>query len=221
MEEGRIYAQHLRVGLLAVEPIRRAGLRTILEEVHGVELVDSGLDGLLAAESLDIAVISLMVRSEILTTIERLRAAKSTVRIIVMSEDGDDESVIAAILAGAKGYLQDTAEPEEVARAVEVVASGSIWAPRKALSMLVDRMVDGGTLSARSAPQFTHRELEVLQLLVSARSNREIAEALGIEVRTVKSYVGRMMRKVGVGNRIALSIHAAKHALGGGPEQGS
>jgi DNA-binding NarL/FixJ family response regulator len=60
--------------------------------------------------------------------------------------------------------------------------------------------------------------LEVLQLLVAARSNREIAEALGIEVRTVKSYMGRMMRKVGVGNRIALSIHAAKHALGGGPE---
>jgi DNA-binding NarL/FixJ family response regulator len=217
MEERRIYAQHLRVGLFAVEPIRRAGLRTILEEIRGVELLDAGLDGLLGAEGLDLAVISLMVPAEILTTIERLRAATPAIRIIVMSDSNDDESVIAAISAGAKGYLQDTVEPEEVARAVEVVASGSIWAPRKALSMLVERMVDGGTLSPRSAPQFTHRELEVLQLLVSARSNREIAEALGIEVRTVKSYVGRMMRKVGVGNRIALSIHAAKHALGGGP----
>jgi DNA-binding NarL/FixJ family response regulator len=219
MEEKRMYAQHLRVGLFAVEPIRRAGLRSILEEIRGIELIDSGLEALLGAESLDIAVISLMVSSEIPTTIERLRAATPMVRIIVMSEGGDDESVISAIMAGAKGYLQDTAEPEEVARAVELVASGSIWAPRKALSMLVDRMLDGGTLSPRTAPQFTHRELEVLQLLVSARSNREIAEALGIEVRTVKSYVGRMMRKVGVGNRIALSIHAAKHALGGGPEQ--
>jgi len=221
MEQTRIYAQHLRVGLLAVEPIRRTGLRSILEEIHGIELIDAGLDGLLAAESLDIAVISLMVPSEILTTIERLRVATPAIRIIVMSEDGDDESVIAAILAGAKGYLQDTAAPEEVARAIELVASGSIWAPRRALSLLVDRMVDGGTISPRSAPQFTHRELEVLQLLVSARSNREIAEALGIEVRTVKSYVGRMMRKVGVGNRIALSIHAAKNALGGGPAQNS
>jgi DNA-binding NarL/FixJ family response regulator len=220
MEERRIYAQHLRVGLFAVEPIRRAGLRTILEEIRGVELLDAGLDGLLGAEGLDLAVISLMVPAEILTTIERLRAATPAIRVIVMSDSNDDESVIAAISAGAKGYLQDTVEPEEVTRAVEVVASGSIWAPRKALSMLVERMVDGGTLSPRSAPQFTHRELEVLQLLVSARSNREIAEALGIEVRTVKSYVGRMMRKVGVGNRIALSIHAAKHALGGGPGDG-
>jgi len=217
MEERRMYAQHLRIGLFAIEPIRRAGLRSILEEISGVELVDAGLDGLLAAESLDLAVISLMVPAEILTTIERLRTGMPATRVIVMSEVGDDESVIAAISAGAKGYLQDTAEPEEVARAVELVASGSIWAPRKALSMLVDRMLNGGALSPRSAPQFTHRELEVLQLLVSARSNREIAEALGIEVRTVKSYVGRMMRKVGVGNRIALSVHAATHALGGGP----
>jgi len=221
MEDRRMYAQSLRVGLLAVEPIRRAGLRSILEEIRGVELVDAGLDGLLAAESLDIAVISLMIPAEILTTIERLRAGMPATRVIVMSEVGDDESVIAAISAGAKGYLQDTAEPEEVARAVELVASGSIWAPRKALSMLVDRMLNGGTLSPRLAPQFTHRELEVLQLLVSARSNREIADALGIEVRTVKSYVGRMMRKVGVGNRIALSVHAARHALGGGPGQDS
>jgi DNA-binding NarL/FixJ family response regulator len=216
-----MYAQDLRVGLFAVEPIRRTGLRTILEEISGIELIDGGLDGLLAAPSLDIAVISLMVPAEILTTIERLRAATPAIRIIVMSEGGDDESVIAAISAGAKGYLQDTAEPVEVARAVELVASGSIWAPRRALSMLVDRMVDGGTLSPRSAPQFTHRELEVLQLLVSARSNREIAEALGIEVRTVKSYVGRMMRKVGVGNRIALSVHAARNALGDGPGHGN
>lgn len=219
MEETRKYAQRLRVGLFAVEPIRRAGLRSILEELPGVDLIDEGLAGLLAAESLDIAVISLMLHEEVLTTIDRLRAATPAVRIIVMSEGGDDESVITAILAGAKGYLQDNADPIEVARAVEVVASGSIWAPRKTLSMLVDRMVDGGTLSQRSAPQFTHRELEVLQLLVSARSNREIAEALGIEVRTVKSYVGKMMRKVGVGNRIALSVHAARRAMSGNSTQ--
>ena len=220
MEKRPGYVQHLKVGLFAIEPIRRAGLRTILEEIRDIELIDAGLDALLTAESLHLAVISLMVPAEILTTIERLRVGKPSVRIIVMSEDGDDESVIAAISAGAKGYLQDTATTDEVKRAVELVASGSIWAPRRALSLLVDRMVDGGSLSPRSAPQFTHRELEVLQLLVSARSNREIAEALGIEVRTVKSYVGRMMRKVGVGNRIALSIHAAKNALGGGPGSG-
>jgi DNA-binding NarL/FixJ family response regulator len=61
---------------------------------------------------------------------------------------------------------------------------------------------------------FTEREQEVLRLLVAAQSNREIAANLGIEERTVKAYVGRLMRKVGVENRIALSIHAASRVLG-------
>jgi len=206
---------HLRVGLLAVEPIRRTGLRSILEEIRGITLVDSDLEGLLTAESLDLVLVSLMMPKETLAVIERLKVDSPTTRIVVMCPDYDEESVISAIFAGARGYLQDTASPEEVWQAVEVVASGSIWAPRRILSLLVERMLSGGVQSVRSArPQFTQRELEVLQLLVSARSNREIAQALGIEVRTVKSYVGRMMRKVGVGNRIALSIHAATHTLG-------
>lgn len=215
MKDQYNHRTHLRVGLLAVEPIRRTGLRSILEEIRGITLVESDLEGLLAAEPLGLVLVSLMMPKDTLPVIERLKVDSPATRIVIMCPDYDEESVIAAIFAGARGYLQDTASPEEVWQAVEVVASGSIWAPRRLLSILVERMLSGGVQSVRSArPQFTQRELEVLQLLISARSNREIAQALGIEVRTVKSYVGRMMRKVGVGNRIALSIHAATHAIG-------
>jgi DNA-binding NarL/FixJ family response regulator len=219
MDEKHIPRKQLRVGILVAEPIRRTGLRSILEDMRGVQLVDSNLDGILAEKSLDIVLVSLMVREEMLAVIERLRTDLPGTRIVVMSPDNNDEGAIAAIFAGARGYLQEAVAPEEVWQAIEVVASGSIWASRKVLSMLVDRMLSNGTLTVPNAqPQFTQREMEVLQLLVSARSNREIAQALGIEVRTVKSYVGRMMRKVGVGNRIALSIHAATHELGGSRE---
>jgi DNA-binding NarL/FixJ family response regulator len=221
MEDKHTLRKQLTVGLLVVEPIRRTGLRSILEEMRDIHLVDSDLAGLIAAESLDLILLSLMVREEMIAVVERLRAERPSTRIVVMSPDDSHDCAIAAIFAGARGYLYETAAPEEVWQAIEVVASGSIWASRQILSLLVDRMLANGPISTRaSQPQFTQRELEVLQLLVSARSNREIALALGIEVRTVKSYVGRMMRKVGVGNRIALSIHAAKHALGsGGTEQ--
>jgi DNA-binding NarL/FixJ family response regulator len=73
-----------------------------------------------------------------------------------------------------------------------------------------ERRRDGGGI----VRGFTEREEEVLQQLVLARSNREIAQALSIREQTVKSYVARLMRKVGVGNRIALSVQAASGAWG-------
>ena len=97
---------------------------------------------------------------------------------------------------------------------IEVVESGSIWAPRRVLSDFVDRMLHASEKPVlRHEFKFTEREEAVLRLLVAARSNREIANALGIEERTVKAYVARLMRKVGVENRIALSIQAASRAL--------
>jgi DNA-binding NarL/FixJ family response regulator len=83
------------------------------------------------------------------------------------------------------------------------------------LSTFVDRALDtSSTQRRRRNLRFTEREEEVLQQLVLARSNREIAQALSIREQTVKSYVARLMRKVGVGNRIALSVQAASGAWG-------
>jgi DNA-binding NarL/FixJ family response regulator len=211
MEDLSQYGRTLRLGIYAVEPIRRTGLRSILEEMRGLGLVEVSFER--PADSFDVAIVSLANPTDALVTIGRLRAEQPQARIIIMSAANDEENIIAAISAGAKGYLIDTATPDEIKQAVEIVASGSIWAPRQTLSKMVDCMLANGPLTARTSPQFTNRELEVLQLLVSARSNREIAQALGIEVRTVKSYIGRMMKKVGVGNRIALSVHAATHSL--------
>jgi DNA-binding NarL/FixJ family response regulator len=90
------------------------------------------------------------------------------------------------------------------------VVSGSIWAPRKLLSRLIDRLL-GVPVSGSGglgALQLTARERQVLDLILLARSNREIARQLGIEERTVKAHVGRLMRKAGAENRIELSIKA-------------
>ena len=94
---------------------------------------------------------------------------------------------------------------------IDVVASGSIWAPRKILSAFVDRMLNPSENKPvlRHNLSFTKREEEILDLLQAARSNREIALSLGIEERTVRSHVARMIRKAGVENRIALSVRAA------------
>ena len=102
--------------------------------------------------------------------------------------------------------------------------AGSIWAPRKLLSKLIDRLLSGDDASLTNPrPHLTTREDQVLKLLLMARSNREIATELGIEERTVKAHVGKLMRKIGAENRIELSMRAISGSYdqprGGGPQE--
>ncbi len=95
--------------------------------------------------------------------------------------------------------------------AIEVAQDGSLWAPRKVLARLLEASsVEASQEKSTDKVKFSARELEVLRLLVAGHPNRVIGEELGIDVTTVKKHVGRMMRKVGVDNRIALSMEAVK-----------
>jgi DNA-binding NarL/FixJ family response regulator len=135
-------------------------------------------------------------------------------RSIVIGPQGNDELVLTAITAGARAYLDLTAGPEVVRMAIDVVTSGSIWAPRRLLSQLIDRLLQvPKVISAVTSPELTHREQQVLELLLLAQSTREIATRLGIEQRTVKAYIGRLMRKTGSDNRVKLSMSALSRSF--------
>jgi DNA-binding NarL/FixJ family response regulator len=204
----------VRIGLLDFEPIRVAGFRSIFDEKSRVEVVATDLEGALANRTLDMVLFGLQDPLSSFEVLAKLKSQRPRLKLIVMGDNRDDETIINAIAAGAKGYLEETASPELVMQAIDVVQSGSIWAPRRVLSIFVDRMLNSSSRPVRRHNmRFTLREREVLKLLVAAHSNREIARSLGIEERTVKAYIARLMRKVGVENRIALSIHAASREL--------
>ena len=204
----------LRIGLMDFEPLRVAGFESVFDGVPTIEVVATNLAGVLANHEFEMVMLGLHNPVASFELLARLKAARPKLKLIVMGSESDDETIISAIGAGAKGYLEETATPEQVMQCIEVVQSGSIWAPRRVLSAFVDRMLHSSEKPVlRHDFNFTERERAVLRLLVAARSNREIAETLGIEERTVKSYVARLMRKVGVENRIALSIHAASRVL--------
>ncbi len=105
--------------------------------------------------------------------------------------------------------------PHEFKQAIRVVHSGSVWAPRRVLCTFIERATASPrrVLPQGGEDKISEREREVLKLLVAGRSNREIGGVLGIEERTVKAHVSQLMRKVGVKNRIALSVHAVTHSL--------
>ena len=142
-----------------------------------------------------------------------LKATRPDLRVIVTGS-GDEETILKAIVAGAKGYVDKAASLAEFVQAIRAVSQGSVWAPRHVFSMFIERVssAPAPTFPAGRAT-FTDREKEVLELLVAGRSNKEIGSPLGIGERTVKAHVAKLMRKVGVQNRIALSVHALTHSL--------
>jgi len=210
----------IRIGLVTDEPIRLEGLFSIFDDSvrnGGSQFIPltGSLEKLLSVTNLGCLIVD---RSSSAGSLETLRAtcrARPGLCQIVIGPLGNDELVQQAIIAGARAYVDPTAGPEVLIKAVEEVMGGSIWAPRRVLSKLIDRLL---TVSNRDIPDdnphLTDREREVLDLLLLARSNREIAEQLGIEERTVKAHVGRLMRKTGADNRIELSMRAVNAPRG-------
>lgn len=211
MTDFSMTTRRTRVGLLDFEPLRVAGLREILARRADFEVTASDLGEALRRPNFDVVLMLARRRVESYGLLGRLKQKNPEMKVIVVSPESDDETIMAAIAAGAKGWLIETASPELILQAVDVVLGGSIWAPRKILAEMVDRALgNSGTPLRSGVPRFTEREEEVLEQLILARSNREIAEALSIREQTVKSYIAKLMRKVGVDNRIALSMQAAQ-----------
>jgi DNA-binding NarL/FixJ family response regulator len=112
---------------------------------------------------------------ELIATFHHIRPQ---LKLIVLGTETGPEYIQRIIGAGAKGYLTLTARETELAMAIEMVRDGSVWAPRRVLSRLLDRQ-PGFSGTASTPPKFTPREMQVLELLRAGRSNREIGVALG------------------------------------------
>jgi len=205
-----------RVGVVGADPLRSMGLVSILEEIAGLAASALELAEIFDAEGLDLLFFDTREPLDaILQTITRLRKERPTVKPIVMGTPLLPEEIQAVIGAGAKGFLLDTAGIREITMAMEIVMDGSIWAPRKVLASLVEAGTAGTTMVGPQMgtdppinEMLTDREREVMHLLMSGRSNREIAAAMGIEQATVKAHLGRMLRKTRASNRVELTLRA-------------
>lgn len=202
-----------RIAIIESDPLRLVGFRALFDSEPDIELLSTPLSEIGAHPEIQVALLASRNGENLFDMIASLKAARPDLRVLVTGSVADEETILKALAAGAKGYVDEIASPAEFITAIRVVLQGSIWAPRRVLSMFVDRVTASGRIFPAGRLSFTDREHEVLELLVAGRSNKEIGSALGIEERTVKAHVAKLMRKVGVQNRIALSVHAITHSL--------
>jgi len=203
-----------RVGIISAEPLRVAGLAGVFQGHPAIEVVAGDLGPLLTDVGLKYLILDLNDNPSWIDMQFLVRRVRPDIRQIVLGPAGDEELILRSIGAGARAYLDPSAGPLSVRQAVETVLLGSIWAPRRVLSQLIDRLLSHpGHNGPVSPPVFSPRERQVLDLIMAAQSNREIATELGIEERTVKAYVASLLRKTGADNRIILSLQATQDSL--------
>jgi len=202
-------SSYTRVGLFSTQSIRLIGLISAFDNHQSIRIQIGELNEFLSDENLHYLILDL---SHIETWMEfqtMVRRVRPDIRQIVLGPSGTEDLALRSIAAGARGFLDSRAGPLAVRQAVEMVMRGCIWASRLQLSKMIDQLLlQRNVADSGTQPSYSPRERQVLDLIMTARSNREIATELGIEERTVKAYVSSLMRKTGVGNRVALSVQA-------------
>lgn len=199
----------LKIGVVCNDPLRIEGLRVVLD--HACDLIPLTAPDTLREDDLSMVLIDTR-EEDLLAMMAAFRRARPGLRLMVLGQRNDSAYIQRVVGSGAKGYLLYTASEREILMAVEVVADGSIWAPRKVLASLIDTY---STADPRPPEiRLTPREQEVINLLIAGRANREIASTLGMELKTVKTHVGKLLQKFGVPNRVALTVRALEMQVG-------
>ena len=204
----------IRIAVVESAPLRLVGFRALFDSEPDFELISPSSPEVGTQQNIDLVLLCDRYGQNLFDVMASLKATRPHSRIIVTSSGMDEVTILKAIASGAKGCVDATASPADFVQAIRIVSQGSVWAPRRVLSMFIERVSSApGRIFPTGRVTFTDREREVLEMLVAGRSNKEIGTALGIEERTVKAHIAKLLRKVGVQNRIALSVHAVTHSL--------
>jgi len=203
------------------EPFR-AGLGALVASLDGMVVVGNATDGdeaIALALDLQPDVVLMDLNMPGRNGIEATRAIVSAaphIAVLILTMHEDDESVFAAVQAGARGYLVKGARQAELMRAVRSVAEGgAVFGPA-----IARRMVDFFAVAAQASvaaafPELTAREREVLGLIARGRANGQIAEQLGLSTKTVRNNVSNIFTKIQVVDRAQAIVKAREAGIGG------
>ncbi len=214
----------IRILIADDHPVFRDGLRMLLDATADTALVGEATDGAEAvalAEQLQPDVILMGLQRPGLTGIEatrRIVSASPHIGVLVVTMYEDDDSVFAAMRAGARGYLLKGAEKEEVLVALRAVACGeAVFGPAIAQRLIQYFAARSAAPTAPAAvpfPELTDRERELLALIAAGRNNQEIADALFLTLKTVRNYVSTIFSKLQVADRAQAIVRAREAGLG-------
>jgi DNA-binding NarL/FixJ family response regulator len=209
----------LRVLVADDHPLFRAGLTTALRLSDAIEIVgeaSSGAEAVAAAVELHPDVVLMDIHMPDLDGIEATRqiiACHPDTGILVLTMLEDDESVLAAMRAGARGYLLKGADADEIVRAIDAVGRGEAMLGPSVARQLIAFVATPRT--PEPFPELTPRERELLELIAQGWSNARIAAHLTLSTKTVRNHVSNILTKLRLHDRSQAIVRARQAGLGG------
>lgn len=214
----RSSTRKIRVLLADDHRIVREGIRSSLAECDGITIVGEAVDGKMAIQKTrelapDVVLMDLNMPQMNGLEATRIVASKfPKSRVIALTMHANKEYVQEILRSGAKGYVLKDTTPEQLIQAIQVVAEGDAFFSPSVSRLLLQEYSEPRTSSTDQA-LLSRREKEVLRLIASGKTNKEVASELSISVRTVETYRARLMRKVKARNAAELTRFALKHNL--------
>lgn len=214
-------SERIRILIADDHPLFRDGMHGLLDsvpETHVVGEASSGEEAIALAEKLQPDVILMDIKMPGINGLQAMREILDTsphIRILIVSMLEDDDSVFAAMRAGARGYVPKGANQAEMLRAIQAVANGeAIFGPGIAQRLIGFFSASRPSAAPRIFPELTDREAEVLELIAQGRTNEEIAEQFVLSLKTVRNHVSNIFSKLQVADRAQAIIRARDAGLG-------
>ncbi|MFE2500137.1 response regulator [Streptomyces scopuliridis] len=208
----------IRVLLVDDHQVVRRGLRTFLEIQDDIEVVgeaSDGAEGIARAEELrpDVVLMDIkMPGTDGIEALRKLRELDNPARVLIVTSFTEQRTVVPALRAGASGYVYKDVDPEALAGAIRSVHAGHVLLQPEVAGALLAQEPGSGQGRGTS---LTEREREVLSLIADGRSNREIARALVLSEKTVKTHVSNILMKLDLADRTQAALWAVRHGVTG------
>ncbi|MEK8087973.1 response regulator transcription factor [Aquabacterium sp. A3] len=210
----------IRVLLVDDHVIVRQGLRQVLGDAEGIEVVDEAADGAEALrairtrmdEGLDVVLLDIALPGrDGLDVLKQIKAEYPRLGVVMLSTYPDRQFAVRCLRAGAQAYLNKSADPDDMVAAIRKVAAGGAYLTPTVAELLATSISEVAERPPHEA--LSQREHQVFRLLAEGRSVSQIAQALNLSPNTVSTYRARILEKTGVRNDVELALYAVKQQV--------